>query len=242
MPLDRTVTEVEVTTAGGRFAVVGPTAAAVGEVLLRLAARIEPGATGVFAGPVPGGAAVGLAGPAGVKFLVLGSPLYRAIADPFAVAARNPVPAWEGNEPPGRTVAQMQAILKAGDGPLLLGAAQAVLDGSAVRLDTPEQVRGVWELLPTRTRAELWPAAVACHPDGFHLSVGPPAAGCLTADQCRDYPEGRYELALQTAVEAGDQLELDRLFARRTSRETLHLAAGLVAVAVGGAVVAKLLG
>ena len=64
-------------------------------------------------------------------------------------------------------------------------------------------------------------------------------AGHLTADQCRDYPEGRYELALQIAVEAGDQVELDRLFARRTSAETLRLALYMLGAAVAMAVVGK---
>jgi hypothetical protein len=46
----------------------------------------------------------------------------------------------------------------------------------------------------------------------------------LGEEQVRDYPEGRYEYNLQHAAEMGDQAELDRLFARRSSRETLRLA------------------
>ena len=90
--------------------------------------------------------------------------------------------------------------------------------------------RGLWQLLPERTRFELWPATLAFSNElGFH-AVALPAApepwpvGYLTADQARDYPEGRYELALQIAAEAGNQPDLDRLLARRSSRDTLRLA------------------
>jgi hypothetical protein len=52
--------------------------------------------------------------------------------------------------------------------------------------------------------------------------------GYLTEDQARDYPESRYERELQMAVEHGDQRTVDRLFARRSSAETLRLALWLV--------------
>jgi hypothetical protein len=154
----------------------------------------------------------------------------------------------------GRPVEALQRLLKAGDSSLLLGGAQALLDGSKVLIESPvpdpETVRGVWQLLPDAARAGLYPATFAFGNElGFDLVVVPPDGGVeprrwpgyLTADQARDYPEGRYELALQTAVEAGDQREVDRLFARRTSQETLRLAAAMVGLAVLVAVVVKVL-
>jgi hypothetical protein len=62
-----------------------------------------------------------------------------------------------------------------------------------------------------------------------------------TEEQAGDYPEGRFELALQTAAEAGDQRELDRLFARRSQAETLRLALYLLAAAVVVGLIAALI-
>src|SRR5260370_282778 len=50
------------------------------------------------------------------------------------------------------------------------------------------------------------------------------AAGYLSEDQARDYPESHYERDLQVAVESKDQRALDRLLSRRSSTETLRLA------------------
>ena len=63
---------------------------------------------------------------------------------------------------------------------------------------------------------------------GFHVLVVPPglATGLpeyVNEEQAADYPEGRYELNLQIAAEAGDQRELDALFARRSRAEILRL-------------------
>ena len=257
MPLDRTVRRLLVAVADGRPAVVARSMGvsfADEDAARTLAARFGPPAPSVFALPTPDAVAVVTVAAPGFFVRLLGRPLYEAVADPFAVAdrfppdwsARGELPPveWPDEPPPPRTVADLQRVLKAGDGPLLLGAAQAVLDGSRVRLDDPAAVPAVWALLPDRTRAEVWPATVAPADLGCHLWAGPgsPADGVLTADQCRDYPEGRYELALQVAVEAGDQDEVDRLLARRSSRDTLRLAATMVGLAVGGAVVLKLLG
>ena len=209
------------------------------------------------------GAPAGVDPPLGFRFLVLARSLYRALGDPFAIADRFP-PVWSARgdlpllewppEPlPRRTVEHVQEVLKASgdDMALLLGGTQALLDGSRVLLvasgPADALLRGLWQLLPDRSRCELWPATFAFEPiPGGHVAVvpvapGPWPAGYLTADQCRDYPEGRYELALQIAVEAGDQRELDRLFARRTSQETLRLALFLVGAAVVVAAVSKYL-
>src|SRR5262249_59550974 len=67
----------------------------------------------------------------------------------------------------------------------------------------------------------LWPASFAFgNALGFHAlvtprAVGPEFAEYLNAEQAAEYPEGRYELSLQTAAEAGDQRELDALFNSR---------------------------
>lgn len=200
--------------------------------------------------------------PLGFRFLVMARKLYDALGDPFAIADRFPpdwtrtgtLPklAWPPEPLPRRTVEQIQDVLKTGDSPLLLGAAQALTDGGRVLLVSKEPatdvLRAIWQLLPDRTRAELWPAtfAFAAEDLGFHAAVVPEAPtpwpiGYLSAEQARDYPEGRYELALQTAVEAGDQADLDRLFARRSSADTLRLAAYLVAIALVLAVASKVL-
>jgi hypothetical protein len=199
---------------------------------------------------------------------------YLYLGDPFAVADRFPpdwsgkgdLPAltWViDGPPPRRTVEKVRQVLKREPvplddsspvpevylaGQLLLGTTQALLDGARVAVvrpgPDPDFVRGVWELLPDKARAELWPATFAFSADlGFHLTVlaSPPPVGYLTEEQAKDYPEGRYELALQTAAEAGDQAELDRLFARKTSREVLRLAVMMVVFALLVAVVMKFL-
>lgn len=197
--------------------------------------------------------------PLGFRFLVLKRNLYVHLGDPFAIADRYP-PAWDAKgtlpalewppEPlPKRTVEQLQGILKTGDTALLLGGAQVLVDGGRVVLkrSAPDEalVRSLWQLLPDRTRAELWPASFAFSDElGFHaamLPVLPPDPSRLrhTEDTLRDYPENRYELNLQIAVEAGDQAELERLFARRTSSETLRLALVIIAGALLIAVLAK---
>ena len=193
------------------------------------------------------------------RFLVLNQALYHAIPDPFAIAERFP-PRWDGPleslewplQPlPRRTVAQLDGIFKNGDGPLLLGACQALVDSGhiALRRDRPEPglCRDLWNLLPDSTRRATWPATFAYSIAlGFNLVVLPAIPegglpGYLNEDQARDYPESRYERELQTAVEAGDQWTVDTLFARRTSVETLRLALWMVLGAAVLAVAARLL-
>ncbi len=198
--------------------------------------------------------------PLGFRFLILARKLYEALGDPFAVsdrfppdwAARGtlPSPEWPPEPLPRRTVAQIDHVLKTGDSPLLLGGAQALIDGGRLLLESPtpmtDALRGLWQLLPDRTRFELWPATFAFSNElGFHAVAMPEPPvpwppGYLTADQARDYPEGRYEHAVQFAAEHDDQAELDRLFARRSSRDTLRLALYLLAAAAVVALASKL--
>jgi hypothetical protein len=107
------------------------------------------------------------------------------------------------------------------------------LDGSRLVFERPAPdtalLRDLWALLPTSTRTELWPASFAfSNTLGFHALVVPHAMklqveSYLNEEQAADYPEGRYEFALQFAAETGDQRELERLFARRSRAETFRL-------------------
>jgi hypothetical protein len=164
--------------------------------------------------------------------------------DPFLLAERFPpnwsargeLPSleWQEGPPTPRTVAQVQDVLKrVPDGPSLLGGSQALVDGGRLVFQRPapdtELLRSLWTLLPTSTRSLLWPASFAfSNTLSFDAVVAPHArspeyAGYLTEDQAAEYPEGRYEYSLQVAAEAGDQHELDILFARRSRAETWRL-------------------
>lgn len=191
----------------------------------------------------------------GFYVLVIDRSIYelRAQGDLFHVAERCPPP-WQANDPlvelswpdgksvPPRTVADVQRVLQRDDGPNLLGGAQALVDGGRVVFEraAPDAalLRDLWALLPTSTRAELSPASFAFgNTLGFHVLAVPPSVrpqieDYLTEEQAGEYPEGRYELALQTAAEAGDQRELDRLFARRSRKETFRLGVLILAASV----------
>ena len=205
--------------------------------------------------PAPGSAVPAL----GLRFLILSRDLYRHLGDPFAIADRYSPP-WDasGSMPelewphevlPPRRVEDIGRTLKTGDMNLLLGGVQALVDGGRLVLQrpTPDEslLRGLWQLLPDKTRRELWPASFAFAGDlGFHAAARPEVEdrlgpGTLTEDQARDYPAGRYELNLQIAAESGDQAELDRLLARRTSQDTLRLGLTMVALALAMALVFK---
>jgi len=111
----------------------------------------------------------------------------------------------------------------------------------------PDEIllRGLWQLLPDRTRAELWPASFAFSDElGFHAVAMPelpadPTRVRHTEDGLRSYPQSRYELNLQIAIEAGDQREVERLFARRTSTDTIRLGLTIIALALVLAAISK---
>jgi hypothetical protein len=193
--------------------------------------------------------------------LAVSDAVYAAVGDPFHVAEAFPPPWGEtvalptlvwADGVPTRTVAHVRRILQEDDSATLLGAAQALVDGGRVVFErpfpAPDLLRRLWALLPDSARAELWPASYAFGPalaaDAMVVPAADPAAfpGYLTEKQAGDYPEGRYELGVQTAAEAGDQAGLDRLFARRSSRQTLKLAVVLLIVVMGLAVAARVLG
>jgi hypothetical protein len=193
----------------------------------------------------------GRPGALGFRLLLLPRRFYEDVGgDPFFIAERLPPPwsargelpalEWEGGAPPPRTVAALQQVLEVPNSATLLGGAQALLDGGRLVFErsAPDErlVRSLWALLPYSTRSELWPASF-CFGNAHHFSVavvpraaGPAYAGYLHEEQAGDYPEGRYELALQTAVESGDQHEVDALFARRSRSQTLRMAVALLAV------------
>jgi len=200
-------------------------------------------------------------GALGFLFLVLSRDLYQHLGDPFAIADRY-TPDWNARgtlsglewpeEPlPRRRVEELQEILKTGDSPLLLGGTQALVDGSAVLVQrqAPDETlfRGLWQLLPDRTRCNLWPATFAfSNALGFDAAALPelpedPRRLRHTEDGLRDYPQGRYELHLQIAIEGGDQREVDRLFTRRTSDDTIRLGLTILVLAMVLSVIAKVM-
>jgi hypothetical protein len=140
-------------------------------------------------------------------------------------------------------------LLKAGDGPLLLGGVQALLDGChlAIPWQDADTVRQFWQLLPESSRGELLPATLAFSTNLKSDVIAVPGlaetgvTGFLAAEQVRDYPPGRYEQALQLAVENGRQDELNRLFDRRSSSDTLRLAITNVFVMIAIVIGSKLL-
>jgi hypothetical protein len=184
----------------------------------------------------------------GFRFLMVATDLYRHLGDPFAISDRfpanwatGPLPdlTWPTKPLPERTLEQLNHILKNGDGPLLLGATQALVDGHRVGTAPNESLsRDLWQLLPDSTRRELWPASFAFSNElRFHLAFGPSFLAPdhkpqLTEESLRDYPPGSYELNLQIAVESGDRSSLRRLLARRSSDETLRLGLYMVAFAM----------
>ena len=189
----------------------------------------------------------------GFRFLVLHRELYRHLGDPFAISDRYPVNwfvsgslpelVWPQEPLPERTVEQLDAVLRDGEGPLLLGGVQAVVDGNRVlvRRDAPDEklLRGVWQLLPDGTRADRWPASFAFSDElGFHFAALPALPSVkheprpLTEEAAKDYPPSSYELNLQIAIESRDRAALRRLLARRTPDETIRLGLYMLAFAL----------
>lgn len=124
------------------------------------------------------------------------------------------------------------------ESPALLGGVQVLVDGGKLIFARPHGdlalVEGLWTLLPATTRSRRWPASFAFSNDlGFDVVVMPrvPEAqveGYTTEEQATNYPQGSYELALQTAAESGSQRELDAVFQRRNSSEVLRMALALL--------------
>lgn len=180
----------------------------------------------------------------GFHFLILPEHDYDGWgADPFAILQTVP-PAWEQRQPLAecwtpplpvrRTVAEVCAVLKREDGPVFLGATQAILDGGRIawKRQQPDNslLQNLWMLLPYSTRRELAVASFSFNPTlDLHAVIVPAEvasrldARYISEAQAEHYPEGQYELGLQIAAESGDQRALDGLFARRSRRETMRL-------------------
>jgi hypothetical protein len=119
---------------------------------------------------------------------------------------------------------------------------QILLDGGRIVFErsSPDEaiLRSLWALLPSRERAELWPASfVFSNAHQFDAVVVPRAAGpafepYITEDKAGDYPEGRYECNLQSAIETGDQGEVDALLHYNRSR-LLRLIVFLAVIVAG---------
>jgi hypothetical protein len=165
----------------------------------------------------------------------------RTVADVRQVLKRVKAAALaEGQDPEA-----VELTPETAESPALLGGVQVLVDGGKLVFVRPAPdpglIRGLWTLLPHANRRALWPATFAFgNALGFDALVvprpgGDDYTGYTTEEQAADYPAGRYELALQTAAEAGDQRALDALFGRRGTRETLRLAVVLL-VAVSLAV------
>jgi hypothetical protein len=188
--------------------------------------------------------AVGRPASLAFRFLVLTRSAYCELSgDPFLIADSFP-PYWDVRAQlptlylsqdaiRPRTVEQVVQVLKRGDGPILLGSCQALVDGGRLVFERSapdgELLRSLWTLLPTSTRCGLWPATFV-FANRLQLSavVAPSAAvqefrDFVTEEQAGNYPEGHYELQVQVAAEAGDQRGLDALFARRSRTETWRL-------------------
>lgn len=184
------------------------------------------------------------------RLLIVPVKLYQDLGgDPFHLADLLP-PTWNArgeltsldgpfDPPPQRTVAMLQKIIDVPHSPTLLGGVQALLDGGRLVFErnepSPDLVRSLWALLPTASRFDLWPTSYAFgNGHQFHVVVVPRANGpeyenYVTEVQAGDYPEGRYELAIQSAIESGDQGEIDSLLARRSRSQMMRL--GLILLA-----------
>ena len=192
------------------------------------------------------------------RFLAVPRDLYRAIADPFVISQRFPANfsdagpltdlEWDVGPLPGRSVEHLRAVLKSDDGPTLLGAAQAIVDGACVMFvrPVPDQaiVEQLWQLLPDSVRSEIRVATFANNNAlGFNLLVASkPEPPCVTDEQAGDYPQGKYELGLQIAVESGDEKELARLLSRRSARQAMRLMLRILVAAMVIGLVIRVIG
>jgi hypothetical protein len=186
-------------------------------------------------------------------WLALKGSLYRLIHDPFRLTREFPalfdatgdLPSlpWIHGRPTPRTLADVQKVLRDGDGPTLLGTAQVLVDGGRVGFERPHPdpaiLEQVWMLLPDSVRGEVLFSTFAKNAQpGFDLVVTPlfnpdDFPGFLNETQAGDYPEGRYELAVQMAVETEDEARMLELFARRSGSQAMRLAWTMLLSAIG---------
>ena len=172
--------------------------------------------------------------------------LYEAIHNPFAILDRFPInpdsrdpivdAEWPDEPLTKRTVEVLRPVLQQGDAPLLLGAAQILVDGGFIALPhspTCELLfRDIFAIIPDGTCGEISLATVpGTAPIPARLIAVPPGVtipGYANEEQVRDCPAGYYEANLQLAIEGGEEASLAQLLARRTPRQTIRLALGLI--------------
>jgi len=188
-----------------------------------------------------------------VRILAVPGSLYRLVHDPFRLT-REWVPEftthgqleslpWIHGRPAPRSLADVQKVLREGDGPTLLGAAQVLVDGGRLVFQRsqpdPVLLEQIWMLLPDSVRGELSIATFARSNElKFDLLTTPIVDHIhfpryLREREAGDYPEGRYELSLQMAVEADNEGQMLELFARRSGSQAMRLAWTLLLVAIG---------
>ena len=137
----------------------------------------------------------------------------------------------EGEDP---EAPDFERTVENSESPALLGGVQILVDGGRLVFERPAGdlalAAGLWLLLPEQTRCRLWPTSFAFSSElEFDLLIVPHLeSGSLESytneEQATGSPAGTYELALQRAAEAGDQNELDAVFNRRDSHQTIRLA------------------
>jgi hypothetical protein len=192
--------------------------------------------------------------PGALAFYLLIFPrqLYHELGgDPFFLAEQFPPPwqargelpplTWTAGPPPARTVEMLQKVLNVPYSATLLGGVQALLDGGRLVFErtAPDSaiLHSLWALLPTHDRCQLWPASFAFgNAHQFDAVVVPRAVdgeyeNYITEEKAGDYPEGRYECNLQSAIETGDQREIDALLNHNRSH-MLRLIVLLFAIVV----------
>lgn len=162
-------------------------------------------------------------------------PPRRTVAQVQAVLKRVKSNALPEDEDPE---AAIERTIANSESPTLLGGVQILVDGGKLvyfrTAPDNDLVQGLWTLLPHSVRGKARVASFAFTNDlDFDVIVTPRVGeesweGFTTEDQAGDYPAGSYEYALQAAAEAGDQPELDAVFAKRSSGDTVKLAWTLV--------------
>jgi len=140
-------------------------------------------------------------------------------------------PEW--SQPP--SLDTFQNWLKSDDSALLLGGAQALMDGAKIHLDRDgnewEVARRLWNLVPLSLRLEK--RLVVNDPEkrinaDLKVSRTPGDPDAWTSQRLGDYPEGRYEFGLQTAIDNGDEAAIHGYLARRSPKQVMMLAALLL--------------
>lgn len=186
---------------------------------------------------------------------------YERVPEPFAYIELAPA-VWGNNhpptsefslqqfQPPVRSVATVKAMMPTADGPFLYGGCQALLDRAKIILERSEPdhttIRQLWQLLPISIQAQTtfisWTQQHECRFDIMMVPVIPVEhPGYLIEDQARDYPESRYERALQLAIEFDDEASFQKLIHRQSSAQVLRLAFTLVLGMAVLSVVARIL-